>query len=91
MTHRLSKEQWRAALDSDDEAAVISALHQACPCSGSPALYEAFRARRGAYKTAPRRGVRGGKNALARWERAEQGPEARASGLLKMWRDRAGA
>ena len=58
MTHRLSKEQWRAALDSDDEAAVISALHQACPCSGSPALYEAFMALLGEYKHDPRPAVR---------------------------------
>jgi hypothetical protein len=29
-------------LESSDEARVISALHRACPCSGSPDLYEAF-------------------------------------------------
>ena len=29
-------------VESDDEAVVIRALHEACPCSGSAELYEEF-------------------------------------------------
>jgi len=34
--------RWVDDLESDDEATVISALHAACPCSGSAERYEAF-------------------------------------------------
>lgn len=37
-----SEEDSRADLESDDEARVITALHEACPCTGSAELYEKF-------------------------------------------------
>ncbi|MEY2469469.1 MAG: hypothetical protein QOF21_2167 [Actinomycetota bacterium] len=37
-----SDERWLVELDSDDEATVISALHAACPCSGSSDRYERY-------------------------------------------------
>ena len=36
------EERWVADLESDDEDTVVSALHAACPCSGSAERYEAF-------------------------------------------------
>jgi hypothetical protein len=37
-----SQAEWALGLESDDESVVISALHEACPCSGSFQLYEEF-------------------------------------------------
>ena len=39
-----SREEWLADIESADESRVVSALHDACPCSGSAALYQEFMA-----------------------------------------------
>ena len=41
----LRVEEWLANLASEDEAVVVRALHQACPCSGSAFLYEQYTSR----------------------------------------------
>lgn len=45
-------------LNSDVEAVVVSALHSACPCSGSSRQYERFMAILGRFKHDPRPRVR---------------------------------
>lgn len=42
MTKYADDEHWVADLESDDQERVISALHAACPCTGSDQRYEAF-------------------------------------------------
>ena len=54
----LRVEDWVADLASEDEAVVVRALHQACPCSGSAVLYERFTARLQDLKKDPRPTVR---------------------------------
>ncbi len=51
-------EQWLADLESDDEAVVISALHAACPCSGSSRRYEEFMSVLHRFQKDTRAGVR---------------------------------
>ena len=53
-----TEEQWRTDLESDDEARVISALHDACPCTGSAELYEKFLPILNKFKKDPRAAVR---------------------------------
>src|SRR5438552_1804594 len=53
-----SAEQWLMDLASGDEATVIRALHQACPCTGSPLLYERYKHQLHALKKDPRPEVR---------------------------------
>ncbi len=52
------EEAWKADLESDDEARVISALHEACPCTGSAELYEKFLPVLNRFKKDPRPKVR---------------------------------
>ena len=53
-----AEDDWRADLESEDEARVISALHEACPCSGSAELYEKFMPVLNRFKKDPRAEVR---------------------------------
>lgn len=53
-----TEEDWKADLESDDEARVIAALHQACPCTGSAELYEKFLPVLNRFKKDQRAGVR---------------------------------
>lgn len=56
MTRRI--DEWLADVASDDEAVVVRALHQACPCSGSAVLYERYTAKLHELKKDPRPAVR---------------------------------
>ena len=49
---------WKADLESEDEARVIAALHEACPCTGSAELYEKFLPVLNRFKKDPRPEVR---------------------------------
>jgi len=42
--HPHTDEEWLERLESDDETVVISALHSACPCGGSPRRFEEYKA-----------------------------------------------
>ena len=53
-----SHQDWLADLASDDEAVVISALHEACVCTGSAELYEGFLPLLQRFKKDPRPAVR---------------------------------
>lgn len=57
-TKKRPDSEWRADLESDDEARVVSALHEACPCSGSAELYEKFLPLLNRFKKDPRPEVR---------------------------------
>ena len=50
--------QWQVDLDSADEAEVVSALHAACPCTGSSETYEAYMVLLHRFKKDTRPGVR---------------------------------
>ena len=50
--------QWQARLRSNDERQVVSALHAACPCTGSSETYEADMAILQRFKKDPRPEVR---------------------------------
>ena len=51
-------EQWLEDLESSDPARVVSALHRACPCSGSAELYERYMPILERFKKDPRPEVR---------------------------------
>lgn len=53
-----TEDDWKADLESEDEARVISALHRACPCTGSAELYEKFLPLLNRFKKDPRPEVR---------------------------------
>ena len=58
MERNLPDPEWLADIESSDEARVISALHQACPCTGDTGLYEGFMATLHRFKKDPRERVR---------------------------------
>ena len=58
MTECASKQAWLSDLESDDESVVISALHSACPCSGSAELYQDFMPLLHRFKKDPRPRIR---------------------------------